>query len=137
MSAEGHVLTTDPVDARVTVTVRGATLADSTRARVLHETGLPDRLYIPRADVAMDRLVPTATTSHCPFKGDAVYWSAEVDGATVADVAWSYPHPLPGRDDITELVCFFDEKVDEIAIDGDAVTKPTTPWSTLAESEHP
>ena len=135
--SEGHVVTTDPVDARVTVVVRGETLADTTHARVLHETGLPDRHYIPRADVAMDRLTPTATTSHCPFKGDAVYWSTEVNGETVVDVAWSYPHPIAGRDDITGLVCFFDEKVDEIAVDGRAIAKPVTPWLRLAESEHP
>ncbi|HEX4490429.1 MAG TPA: DUF427 domain-containing protein [Acidimicrobiia bacterium] len=136
-AAEGHVITTDPVSARVTVTVHGETVADSTNARVLHETGLPDRLYIPRTDIAMDKLVPTETTSHCPFKGDAVYWSAKVNGGAVTDVAWSYPHPLAGREDITELVCFFDEKVDEIAVDGAAITKPTTPWSVQAEAEHP
>jgi uncharacterized protein (DUF427 family) len=134
--SDGHVLTTEPVAARVTVTLRGVTLADTTHARVLHETGLPDRHYLPRADIAMDALVPTATTSHCPFKGDAVYWSAVVNGETVADVAWSYPTPLPAREDITELICFFDEKVD-IAIDGATKEKPVTPWSTLAESEHP
>jgi uncharacterized protein (DUF427 family) len=135
--SSGHVVTTDPVESRVTVTVRGVTLADSTRARVLHETGLPDRHYIPRADVAMDHLVPTATTSHCPFKGDAVYWSAVVGDTTVVDVAWSYPTPIDGRDDIAELICFFDEKVDSIAVGDSSLTKPETPWSTLAESEHP
>ena len=119
--SEGHVVTTEPVDARVTVTLRGVTLADSTHARVLHETGLPDRHYFPRADVAVEKLAPTATTSHCPFKGGAVYWSADVNGDTVTDVAWSYPQPIPGREDITGLICFFDEKVDEIAVDGVAL----------------
>jgi uncharacterized protein (DUF427 family) len=136
-AAEGHVVTTDPVAERITVTVRGVTLADSTHARVLHETGLPDRRYFPRADVAMDKLVATATTSHCPFKGDAVYWSAQIDGETVTDVAWSYPTPLPGREDITELICFFDEKVDAITVGAEALAKPQTPWSQLSEAEHP
>ena len=82
-------------------------------------------------------LVPTATTSHCPFKGDAVYWSAEVDGETITDVAWSYPAPIAGRDDIAGLICFFDERVDEIRVGETPMTKPETPWSTLAEAEHP
>jgi len=136
-ASEGHVVATEPVAERVTVIVRGVTLADSTGARRLHETGLPPRFYIPRSDIAMDRLVPTATTSHCPFKGDAVYWSAEVDGATVKDVAWSYPTPIPGREDIAGLICFFDEKVDAIAVGDETVAKPETPWSVLSDAEHP
>ena len=135
--SDGHVITTEPVAERVVVVVRGVTLADSTHVRRLHETGLPPRFYFPRADVDMTKLVPTDTTSHCPFKGDAVYWSAELDGATVANVAWSYPTPLPERADITELICFFDEKVDAITVGADTLAKPETPWSVLSEAEHP
>jgi uncharacterized protein (DUF427 family) len=133
----GHTLTTEATSARVQVTVRGAVVADSTHAVLLHETGLPVRYYLPRADVDMTTFVPTETTSHCPFKGDAVYWSATIDGATVADVAWSYPAPIGGRADIAGLVCFFDEKVDAITVDGVVMARPETPWSVLSESEHP
>ncbi len=109
----GHTITTEPIAERVRVVVHGETLADTTGAVVLRETGLPARYYLPRQDVRMDLLVPTDTGSHCPFKGDAVYWTAKLDGGEVVDVAWSYPTPIPAREDITGLVCFYHEKVDE------------------------
>ncbi len=125
----GHTLSTEKTTARVQVVVAGFTIADTTNAVLLHETGLPTRYYVPRADVAMDRLVPTDTSTHCPFKGDAVYWSADVDGTVVADIAWSYPNPIADRAEITGLVCFFDERVDRITVDGVAVERPETQWS--------
>jgi uncharacterized protein (DUF427 family) len=128
----GHTITTEPSDARVQVVVGGVTLADSTQALLLHETGLPTRYYLPRDDVDMERLVPTDTESTCPFKGEAVYWSARVGDTVVPDVAWSYPAPIPGRTDITDLICFFNERVDELIVDGIPVARPATPWSTSA-----
>jgi uncharacterized protein (DUF427 family) len=133
----GHTITTEPSTARVTVVVAGATLADSAHAVLLHETGLPTRYYLPREDVAMDRLLPTETTSNCPFKGDAVYWSARVGEHVVADVAWSYPAPIPDRADITGLVCFFAERVDALLVDGQPVGRPETPWSVPAAESTP
>lgn len=129
----GHAVTTQPTDERVCVVVGGETLADSVHAVLLHETGLPTRYYLPRADVRMEWLVPTDTKSMCPFKGDAVYWSARVDGHEVRDVAWSYPAPIPERAEIAGLVCFFAERVDELTVNGAPVERPDTPWSTAAE----
>lgn len=125
----GHTITTETRAARVQVVVAGVTIADSTRAVLLHETGLPTRYYLPRDDIDMERLIPSETTSHCPFKGDAHYWSASVGGTVVADVAWSYPTPVPDRADIAGLVCFFDERVERITVDGVPVARPETPWS--------
>jgi uncharacterized protein (DUF427 family) len=126
----GHTITTEQTGQHVQVVVSGETLADTTNPVVLHETGLPDRFYFPRAHVRMDRLVATATTSNCPFKGDAEYWTAKLPAGDVVDVAWSYPTPIAGREDITGLVCFFNERVDEIVVDGETVPVPETPWST-------
>ena len=64
-------------------------LAESDRAVELHETGLPTRYYLPREDVRMELLTPTDTTSFCPFKGDASYYSAP----DVADAFWVYEAP--------------------------------------------
>jgi uncharacterized protein (DUF427 family) len=130
----GHTITTEASSARVQVVVAGVTLADTTHAVLLHETGLPTRFYVPRADIDMERLIPTDTTSNCPFKGDAVYWSADIDGTVVADVAWSYPIPIPERTDIAGLVCFFDERVDRITVDGVEVPRPETQWSASVAS---
>ena len=128
--SSGHTITTEPTTARVQVVVAGVMLADTTRARVLHETGLPTRYYLPRDDIDMDRLVPTDTTSTCPFKGEAVYWSAHVDGNVAADIAWSYPTPIAERADITGLICFFNERVDQLLVDGEPLARPETPWSS-------
>ncbi len=125
----GHTLSTEPCSARVQVTVGGVVLADTTHAVLLHETGLPTRYYVPRDDVVMDRLVPTATGTHCPFKGDAVYWSADIDGTVFTDIAWSYQAPISDRADIAGCVCFFDERVDRITVDGVTVERPETQWS--------
>jgi uncharacterized protein (DUF427 family) len=130
----GHTITTETGPARVQVVVAGVTLADTTHAVLLHETGLPTRYYLPRADVAMEHLVSSPNISMCPFKGDAVYWSARVNGTELANIAWSYPKPLPERADITELLCFFDERVDAITVDGVAITRPETPWSAPVAS---
>src|SRR4051812_21542083 len=115
----GHAVHTTPSTQRVRVVVSGRTVAESDRAVELHETGLPVRHYVPADDVRMDLLTPTTTTTYCPFKGDAVYWSLDVDGRRIDDVAWSYPEPIPGRADITGLVCFFAERVDEVRVGGD------------------
>ena len=129
----GHTITTEPTTARVQIVVGGEMLADSARALLLHETGLPTRYYLPRDDVAMDRLVPTDTATTCPFKGAAVYWSARVGETIVPDVAWSYPTPIPERTDITDLICFFTERVD-LLVDGEPVARPETPWSVAPSS---
>jgi uncharacterized protein (DUF427 family) len=112
----------------VQVELDGVVLADSTHARVLFETGLPPRWYIPKVDVRMDLLVPTDTTSKCPYKGRAEYWSAQVGDRLEKDVAWSYPTALPESERIIGLVSFYNERVD-VVIDGDRVDRPHTKFS--------
>jgi uncharacterized protein (DUF427 family) len=80
---------------RVRVELGGTVLAESTNARLLLETGLPARWYIPKTDVRMDLLVPTDAATHCPYKGQAEYWSVRVDDRLVEDLAWSYRNTLP------------------------------------------
>ena len=89
MASTGHTISTHPSDGKVRVEFNGEVLAESTRAVALEETGLPTRYYLPREDVRMDLLTATDTTSHCPFKGDASYFSAP--GAT--DAFWVYENP--------------------------------------------
>jgi uncharacterized protein (DUF427 family) len=88
-AAGAHRITTRPSERRVRVELDGRVLAESDRAVELDETGLPTRYYLPREDVRMELLTPTATTSHCPFKGDATYFSAP--GAD--DAFWVYERP--------------------------------------------
>jgi len=84
-----HTVSTHPTDRHVVVTLGGEVLADSRRAIALEETGHRTRYYLPREDVRMELLAPSETTSHCPFKGDATYFSA----AGAKDAFWVYEDP--------------------------------------------
>ncbi len=113
----------------VRVVLGGETVAQTTRAHFLFETGLPVRYYIPREDVRMDVLTPTDSATRCPYKGKAVYWSAGVGGGTYGDIVWSYPDPIPECPRIRGLLCFYNENVDAIFVDGRELEKPKTKWS--------
>jgi uncharacterized protein (DUF427 family) len=76
---------------RVVLKDTGTVLAETTRPLLLSETGLPNRFYIPAADVRQDLLEPTDTNTHCPYKGTASYWSVKTDGHKLTDAVWSYP----------------------------------------------
>ena len=91
-----HRVDARPSSRAVTVRVGDVVVATSSRPVVVSETGLPNRWYLPTDDIRTELLVPSATTSHCPYKGDASYWSFRSDGVDVADVAWSYEDPYDG-----------------------------------------
>ena len=111
----------------VEVELDGVTLADSRRPTLLFETGLPVRYYLPKVDVRFDLLEPRDTTSACPYKGFARYWSVPGSPAGV-DVAWSYPTPLPESQKVAGLVCFYNERVD-LTVDGERQARPRSPFS--------
>ena len=113
----------------VRVVVGGETVADTRRPRLLFETGLPTRYYIPKLDVRMDLLEPTDKTTRCPYKGKASYWSATVGDRVFKDIVWSYPAPIPECPKIENLLSFFNEKVDAIYVDDELMPVPKTPWS--------
>jgi uncharacterized protein (DUF427 family) len=113
-----------PSSRQVRVEVDGVTVAESANSRMLFETGLPVRYYLPKTHVRMDLLTPTDTVSHCPYKGQAEYWSM----AGHTDIAWSYPTPLPESERIAGLVGFYNEKLD-IYVDGVLQERPRTKFS--------
>ncbi len=90
------------------MSLKGVVLAESSDALVLREGSLPPRYYLPQADVRMDLLAASDNRSHCPFKGDASYWSAK--GAE--NVAWSYPTPIESAAQIAGLIAFYNDRVD-------------------------
>jgi uncharacterized protein (DUF427 family) len=112
----------------VRVEVDGATVADSRQPRILFETGLPPRYYLPLTDVRMDLLRPSDTVTHCPYKGAASYWSVDAGRGEHADLAWIYRAPLPESQKVAGLACFFNEKAD-IYLDGELQERPRTPFS--------
>lgn len=96
-------ITLHPHARRVRIVIDDTLLADTTRAIELRETGYPPRQYLPRDDVRMDLLTPTETTTNCPFKGDASYFSF----GEHEDVAWSYERPLASLKEIEGRVVFY------------------------------
>ncbi|GGZ49832.1 DUF427 domain-containing protein [Streptomyces subrutilus] len=100
----GHDITIEQAGLHVRVVRNGRLLAESDRALALRETGCPVRYYLPPQDVRTELLTPSDTRTHCPFKGDARYWSVP-DGA---DIAWAYPDPKPEVAAIADHLCFYD-----------------------------
>jgi uncharacterized protein (DUF427 family) len=111
----------------VEVWVEGKLVADSHQPRILYETGLPPRYYLPLSDIRTDLLRPSASSSSCPYKGTAAYWSLEVDGTTHADLVWIYRTPLPESQKIAGLACFYNERAD-IFLDGVLQARPKSPF---------
>ena len=97
-----------PAGKRVRVTFKGELIADSADALRLEEGRYPPVYYIPRKDVRMERLVRSAHSTHCPYKGAASYFSLK-DGPENA--VWSYEQPIPPVAAIRELLAFYPDKV--------------------------
>ena len=112
----------------IRVVVDGQTVAESHQPRILFETGLPPRFYMPMTDVRMDLLVPSVTETHCPYKGTASYWHLEVNGRRYDDFVWMYRAPLPESQKIAGLAAFYNEKVD-LYVDGVLQERARTKFS--------
>jgi uncharacterized protein (DUF427 family) len=117
-----------PSSRLVRVEVDGVTVAESAKPMLLFETGLPVRYYLPRTHVRMELLTPTDSVTHCPYKGQAEYWSVRAGDAVYADLAWSYRTPFPESERIAGLVCFYNERVD-LYVDGVLEERPVTKFA--------
>jgi uncharacterized protein (DUF427 family) len=109
----------------VQVEIDGVTIADSRSPRILFETGLPPRYYLPLADIRTDLLRPSATQTSCPYKGTASYWSVDTGSGLHEDIVWIYRMPLPESQKIAGLAAFYDEKAD-VLVDGVRQDRPRT-----------
>ena len=99
-----HRVDARPTGRRIQVNISGNRVADTTRAFVVSETGGPNRYYIPTADIQTDEFTQSNTTTHCPHKGDTVYWHHTETKTN--DVAWSYPAPLEEATRVAGHWCF-------------------------------
>ena len=118
--SEGHTVTITPTGAHVEVRLDGVLLAKSDHALRLDETGLPARYYLPKDDVRMDLLRPTSFHTTCPFKGEASYWSADIDGQSHDGIVWAYDTPIPAAADIAGYLSFYPNRT-EVAVDGEVL----------------
>jgi uncharacterized protein (DUF427 family) len=117
-----------PSSRRVEVHIAGETVAETTRPRLLFETGLPTRYYLPLTDLRLDLLVPSDRVTHCPYKGAATYWSVQAPDRLHPDIVWTYRTPLPESRMIAGLAAFFNERVD-LVVDGELQKRPRAPFS--------
>jgi uncharacterized protein (DUF427 family) len=107
----------------VRVSIGGEPVAESERAVVLFETGLPPRWYLPREDVRAE-LEPSDHRTTCAYKGHASHFSVAGEEA----IAWSYPEPEREVAPIKDRIAFYDERV-ELEVDGEPWEPPATQWS--------
>jgi uncharacterized protein (DUF427 family) len=123
-----HRVDTRHSSRRIQVLAGGQVVADTARPLLLFETNLPTRYYLPFEDIRTELFEASTTTSVCPYKGRARYWSLRVGDTLIKDAAWSYPDPIPENPKIRDLVGFFQERIG-IVIDGVTQERPVTAWS--------
>ena len=111
-----RVMEYTPAGKRVRVTFGGETIVDTKAAIALREADYPIAYYVPRDEVRMDLLHRTDHSTHCPFKGDASYWTIEAAGNSAENAVWSYETPFDEAEVIREYMAFYGSKVDAITV---------------------
>jgi uncharacterized protein (DUF427 family) len=98
---------------RVRAVVAGRTVLDTTRGKLLYETGIPPRFYAPLEDFDHEALARTGHSTHCPFKGDATYWTLNVNGTSRENAIWAYESPIEGAEWLAGHASLYHEQADE------------------------
>ncbi|RXH17342.1 DUF427 domain-containing protein [Bradyrhizobium guangzhouense] len=106
-----HPITITQNPRRVRVTAGDIVIAESSKALTLKEARYPAVQYLPREDANMALLERTDRTTHCPYKGDASYYSVKADGKTLDNAIWTYETPFPAMTEISGHLAFYPDKV--------------------------
>ncbi len=106
-----------PSGKSVRVTLGGEVIAETSHALVMTESDYSPAYYIPLGDVRLDLMEKTNHSSHCPFKGNASYWTINAGGQTAENAVWSYEMPFDEVALIRETMSFYTSKVDAIVVD--------------------
>ena len=118
-----HPITLTPAAQRWRAKFAGHVIADSDAAIVLQEADYPPVVYFPRADVEMGFMSRTDRSTHCPYKGDASYYTVLMDGQFAENAVWTYELPYPAMEPIAERVAFYTDKVEVYAVDDAGVAQ--------------
>lgn len=110
------VLEMHPKD-KFRVKLNGEVIGESSNVIEVDEDENPKRYYFPRSDVKMNLMSRTETTSKCPFKGTAHYFSLKSGGKTLDDAVWTYEEPFDEHRDLKDRVAFWDDKIGDIKIE--------------------
>ncbi len=109
-----HPITIKPNQGRVVVTVGERVIADTREALTLQEASYPPVQYIPRKDVDMTALIRSTTTTYCPYKGEASYFSIPAGGERSGDAIWTYESPYDAVVEIKDHLAFYPDRIDVI-----------------------
>lgn len=109
-----HPITIAPNGNRVRITFAGQVVADTTHALTLKEASYKPVFYIPRTDADMSLLKATDHRTHCPYKGDASYFTIHAGGRNAENAVWSYEQPFPAMAEINGYLAFYPSRVDAI-----------------------
>src|SRR5215212_9978774 len=107
-----HTLYFEASPRRVRAVFNGETVADSRRVKLMHEAGLLPIYYFPEEDVRTDLLEESDRTTHCPFKGDASYWSVRLEDRVAENAVWTCPEPLDSAPPLRGYLAFYWRKMD-------------------------
>ena len=123
-----HRLLLHPFPRRVRARFAGEVVLDSTRGALLHESNILPRLYVPLEDVRADLLERTDHATHCPFKGDASYWSVRVGDRVAENAVWTYEEPIAEAAWLRGLVSVYPERMDTWLDEDEEVTDLRDPY---------
>src|ERR1700759_1903579 len=107
LAGPDHPITITPNPKRIRVSANGVVIAETTQALTLKEATYPAVQYVPRADANMALLKRTDRTTHCPYKGDASYYSVVADGKTLENSIWTYETPFQAMAENKQLLEFY------------------------------
>ncbi len=120
---EGYRISLEPESRRIRAEFQGETIADSSNVLVMHETRLAPVFYFPREDVRMDSLVKTDRSTHCPFKGNASYWTIRVGASSIENAAWSYEAAYDESSRVEKYIAFDWRAIDTWYADDTAIAE--------------
>jgi uncharacterized protein (DUF427 family) len=123
-----HRLLLHPFPRRVRARFAGEVVLDSTRGALLHESNILPRLYVPLEDVRADLLERSDHATHCPFKGDASYWSVRVGDRVAENAVWTYEDPIAEAAWLRGLVSVYPERMDTWLDEDEEVTQLRDPY---------
>ena len=106
-----HPITITANPKRIRVLADGVVIADTRKALTLKEASYPAVQYLPREDANMELLQRTERVTHCPYKGDANYFSIAANGKTLDNAIWTYEAPYPAMAEISGYLAFYPDKV--------------------------
>ena len=125
-----HPITVTPAKKRWRVSFENHVIADSGDVLILKEADYPAVAYFPRGDVSMEYFSRTDRSTHCPYKGDASYYTILMDGRFAENAIWTYEHPYPAMEQIRDRLAFYPDKVEIYEVE-DSVADPKHPHAAV------